>query len=160
MFLLLVLQQKQILGDSTRNRKFYRLEPHFQPSATRSAPKEDTKKAVALAHSRECTKDLISGLPSLARWKRSELYRQKNEMSSGKKRRQTTCFHGFVVGTFFVSVTFFLSSSSTAASPEVHRNRSISSSRGVHAILSVVFCTLHTPRCGLLLQTTKQYLPL
>ena len=52
--------------------------------------------------------------------------------------------------------------SSTAASPEVHRNRSIisiSSYRGVHSILSVVFCTLHTPCCGLL-QTTKQYPPL
>ena len=48
----------------------------------------------------------------------------------------------------------------TAASPEVHRNENLSSYRGVHAILSVVFCTLHTPRCGLLLQTTKQYLPL
>ena len=49
--------------------------------------------------------------------------------------------------------------SSTAASPDAHRNLSISRYRGVHAILSVVFCTLNTPRCGLL-QTTQQYLPL
>ena len=41
------------------------------------------------------------------------------------------------------------SSSSTAASPEVHRSKSISSYRGVHAILSVVLCTLHTSRGGL-----------
>ena len=48
---------------STINRKFKRLEPYFQTSATRSAPKEDTKNAIALVHSRECTKGLISGLP-------------------------------------------------------------------------------------------------
>ena len=47
---------------STRNREVKRLEPHFQTSATRSAPKEDTEGAVALEHSRECTKKLISAL--------------------------------------------------------------------------------------------------
>ena len=40
----------KILGCSTRNRKFKRLEPHLQPSATRSAPKEDTKSAGTLTH--------------------------------------------------------------------------------------------------------------
>ena len=49
---------------STRNRKFKRLEPRFQTSATSSAPKEDTECAVALAHSRECIKELISALPN------------------------------------------------------------------------------------------------
>ena len=33
---------------STRNRKFKRLEPHFQTSATRSAPKEDPEKCCRL----------------------------------------------------------------------------------------------------------------
>ena len=53
-----------VFDNGTRNRKFERLEPQFQTSATRSAPKEDTKSAVALAHSWECTKELIPGLPN------------------------------------------------------------------------------------------------
>ena len=61
--------EKNIFGYSTRNRKIKRLEPHFQTSATRSAPKEDTKSAVALAHPRECTKELIAGLPKFGSMK-------------------------------------------------------------------------------------------
>ena len=53
---------KNILGHSTRNGKFKRLEPHFQISATRSGWKEVTETAVASPHSRECTKDRISAL--------------------------------------------------------------------------------------------------
>ena len=55
---------KKILGYSTRNGKFKRLEPHFQLSATGSASKEGTETAVALPHSRECTKEPISALPN------------------------------------------------------------------------------------------------
>ena len=44
---------KNVFCCSTRSRKFKRLEPHFQTSAMRSAPKEDTESAVALAHSRD-----------------------------------------------------------------------------------------------------------
>ena len=55
---------KNILGYSTRNGKFKRLEPHFQISATRSEWKEVTENAVALPHSRECTKEPISALPN------------------------------------------------------------------------------------------------
>ena len=59
---MIVLQQKKRFGYSTRNRIFKRLEPIFQFSATRSASKEATESAVALAHSRECTKELILAL--------------------------------------------------------------------------------------------------
>ena len=55
---------KNILGHSTRNGKFKRLEPHFQLSATRSDSKEGTETAVALPYSRECTKEPISALPN------------------------------------------------------------------------------------------------
>ena len=55
---------KNILGYSTRNGKFKRMEPHFLLSATRSASKEGAETAVALPHSRECTKDPISALPN------------------------------------------------------------------------------------------------
>ena len=96
----LVLQQKKILDYRTRNRKFKRLEPHFQPSATRSASKEDTKRAVALTHSRGCTKELISGLPNFGSLETFGA-REKNEMSSGKKRRQT-CFHWLCCRNFFL----------------------------------------------------------
>ena len=54
---------KNILGCSTRNHEFKRLEPHFQLLATRSASKEGTESAVALPRSRECTKEPISALP-------------------------------------------------------------------------------------------------
>ena len=53
---------KNILDYNTRNGKFKRLEPHFQLSATRSASKEGTETAVALSHSRECTKEPITAL--------------------------------------------------------------------------------------------------
>ena len=56
--------RKNILDYSTRNGKIKRLEPHLQLSATRSASKEDTETAVALPHSRECTKEPISALPN------------------------------------------------------------------------------------------------
>ena len=52
-----------ILDYSTRGGKLKRLEPHFQLSATRSASKESTETAIALPHSRECTKEPISALP-------------------------------------------------------------------------------------------------
>ena len=52
-----------VLCYGTRNGKFKRLEPHFQISATRSGWKEVTETAVALPHSRECTKEPISALP-------------------------------------------------------------------------------------------------
>ena len=107
-FLLLVPQQKQILDYSTRNRKFKHLEPYFQPSATRSGMKEDTKSAVALAHSRECTKELISGLPNFCSQGTVEL-EQKNEMSSEKKRRQT-CFHWLCCRDFWQYRIFFVGS--------------------------------------------------
>ena len=58
---------KNILGYSTRNGKFKRLEPHFQLSATRSASKEGTETAVAMPHSRECTKEPIPALPNYGR---------------------------------------------------------------------------------------------
>ena len=103
-FLLLVLQrERKKLGCSTRNRKFKRLEPHFQTSETRSAPKEDTKNAVALARSRECTKELISGLPNFgsmeslgARAEKRKVLRKKN----GGRRASIV----FVVGTFLCFV--------------------------------------------------------
>ena len=77
--------RKKVLGYGTRNRTFKRLEPHFQSSATRSAPKENTKRAVALAHSRResAPRSSYPGYQILARWKCSEP-KQKNEMSSGK----------------------------------------------------------------------------
>ena len=55
---------KNILDNSTRNGKFKRLEPHFQLSATRSGSKEGTETAVALLHSRECTKEPMCALPN------------------------------------------------------------------------------------------------
>ena len=55
-------ESKKILDYSTRNGKVKRLGPHFQLSATRSASKEGTETAVALPHSRECTKEPISAL--------------------------------------------------------------------------------------------------
>ena len=48
---------------STRNGKFKRLEPNFQLWA-RSAAKEGMENAVALPHSRECTKEPISAMPT------------------------------------------------------------------------------------------------
>ena len=49
----------------TRRQTFKRLEPHFQTSATRSASKEDTGNAVALAHSYgSAPKELITALPN------------------------------------------------------------------------------------------------
>ena len=54
---------KNILGYSTKNSKFKRLEPYFQISVTRSEWKV-TETAVALPHSRECTKEPISALPN------------------------------------------------------------------------------------------------
>ena len=54
--------KNKVLGYSTRNRKFKHLEPHFRTSATRPAPKEDTKNAVALVCARECAEELESGL--------------------------------------------------------------------------------------------------
>ena len=59
-----LLSSKNILGYSKRNGKFKLLEPHFQISATRAGWKEVTETAVALPHSRECTKELISALPN------------------------------------------------------------------------------------------------
>ena len=53
--------------------------------------KEDTKRAVALAHLRDCTKELISGLTNFVPQGTVEL-EQENEMSSEKRRRQT-CVH-------------------------------------------------------------------
>ena len=60
---------KNILGfvnikDDTRNHKFKRLEPQCHISATRSRWKETSESAVALPHSRECTKEPISPLPN------------------------------------------------------------------------------------------------
>ena len=54
-----------ILGYSTRNGTFKRLEPHFQISATRSGWKEVTETAVASPHSPECTKEPISPLRNI-----------------------------------------------------------------------------------------------
>ena len=51
------------LGHSLGNRKFKRLEPHFQTSATRT--QEGTETAVPSAHSQQCTKELIFALPNL-----------------------------------------------------------------------------------------------
>ena len=42
--------ENKILGYSTRNHVFERLEPHFQISTTRSASKEATESAAASAH--------------------------------------------------------------------------------------------------------------
>ena len=79
--------------------KFKRLEQHFQTSATRSAPREDTKSAVDLALTGVHQRAHIRSA-KLARWKRSEL-EQKNEKSSGKKRLQT-CFHCLCCRDFFL----------------------------------------------------------
>ena len=55
---------KNILGYSTRNGKFKRLEPHLHISATSSGWKEVTETTVALPHSGECTKEPIFALPN------------------------------------------------------------------------------------------------
>ena len=55
---------KNMLVYSTMNLKFKRLESRFQIAATRSASKEGTETAVALPHSRGCTKETISPLSS------------------------------------------------------------------------------------------------
>ena len=55
---------KNILGYSTRNGKFKHLEPHFQLSATASDSKEVMQSAVALPHSRECTKEPMPASPN------------------------------------------------------------------------------------------------
>ena len=55
---------KNRLGYRTRNGKFKRLETHFQLSATGSDSKEVMQSAVALPHSRECTKEATPVLPN------------------------------------------------------------------------------------------------
>ena len=55
---------KNIHGESTRDGKFMRLEPHFQISATRSGWKV-TETVVASPHSRECTKEPMSPLRNI-----------------------------------------------------------------------------------------------
>ena len=62
-FLLLLQQQKKKLDYGTRKHTFKRLVTHFQISATRSGWKI-SETAVALPHSRECTKEPISALPN------------------------------------------------------------------------------------------------
>ena len=62
--------------------------------------KEETKSAVALAHSRECTKELISGLPNFGSMETFGA-RQKNEMSSGKKAADVLPL-ALLSGLFFV----------------------------------------------------------
>ena len=52
------------LGYRTRNGKLKCLEPHFQLSATGSDSKEVMQSAVALPHSRECTKEATPVLPN------------------------------------------------------------------------------------------------
>ena len=81
-------EKEYLASYGARNRKFKHLWSHiFQNPATKSAPKEDTESGVALVPSRECTKELMFA-KILVRWKRLER-EQKNEISSGKKRRQT-----------------------------------------------------------------------
>ena len=63
--LLFLPVSKNILGYSTRNGKFKRLEPHFQISVTRSGWKEVTETAVAPPRSRECTKKPIPPLRNI-----------------------------------------------------------------------------------------------
>ena len=55
---------ENVINHSTRKGKFQGLEPHLQLSATRSALKDGKETAVALPHSRECTKEPISALPN------------------------------------------------------------------------------------------------
>ena len=61
--------------------------------------KEDTKSVVALAHSRECTKQLITGLPNFIPKGTVEL-EQTNEMSPEKNGGRRASID-FVVGAFF-----------------------------------------------------------
>ena len=96
------LQMKTNTGQykKERNRKFERLEPYFQTSATRSALKEDKKRAVASAHSRECTKELISGLPNFGEMETFVAGAEKQKVfwkRNGSRRASIV----FVVGTFF-----------------------------------------------------------
>ena len=106
-FLLFVLQQKQKLDYSTRNRKFKRLEPHFQTSAARSAPKEGTKSAVALTHSRECTRELISSLPNLGSIEMLMFgaWAEKRRVLV-KKKGDRRVYIGYDVGTFGNTICF------------------------------------------------------
>ena len=94
----LVLHQNKILGYSARNRKSKRLKQHFQPSATRYAPKQDTKSAVALALHGGARRGSYPVCRFLARWKHSELDRKTKCPRQTKGGRRASI--GFVVGTF------------------------------------------------------------
>ena len=93
--------EKKIIDHSTRNRKFKRLEPHFQPSATITAPKEDTKSVVALAHSRECANELIY-IRSANFWLDENVRSwSRNTKCPRNKKRGKRASNAFVVGTYF-----------------------------------------------------------
>ena len=92
---------KTILGYSTGIHKFKRLEPHFQFSATRSASKEGAETAVALAHSRECTKELISALPNIGLMGKFGARAELRNVLQEKKTGQVW-FQGLCVKSFFL----------------------------------------------------------
>ena len=72
------------LGYSTRNHKFKRLEPRFSHFGDEVGMEGDLGNySVALSHSRECTKEPISALPSNEPMERSEL--EQNYAISNRK---------------------------------------------------------------------------
>ena len=90
--------EKIIFVYSTRNQYFKRMELLFKIQR-RGPPRRKTRKLLALeAHSRGCTKELVSGLPSSARWKRSELEQKNDFLGKTNSGRRASIF--FVVGTF------------------------------------------------------------
>ena len=75
---------KNTLGYSTRNHKFKRLEPRFSHFGDEVGMEGDLGNySVALSHSRECTKEPISALPSNEPMERSEL--EQNYAISNRK---------------------------------------------------------------------------
>ena len=84
--------------------------------------KEDTKLAVALAHSRECTKELISGLPSFCSQGTVELEQKKRNVLRKKTAAVVLPFNiSFVVGALGIKYQLFLVGSATQVfGPQKH----------------------------------------
>ena len=90
--LLLFLQQQKTYRylatySSTRNRKFKRLEPHFQFSATRSASKEGTEMlSLCHSHGNARLKEPSTALPIVDEWEKSKL--EQNYGTSYRKNER------------------------------------------------------------------------
>ena len=80
--------ERKTLGDSTRNRKSKRLEPHIRTSATASVSKRDTESAVAFWHTHGGGVPRSSCLPSelLALWQCPELGRKSCRKTNRGRR--------------------------------------------------------------------------